>query len=115
MQPHADEVAENERLRKRIAELEASVATLREALEEMKAEYEGAGMHDDERKTTYKWSLTRIAAALANPAATEALERVRRGAKKEMFDEIVELYFNLDFKPFNEWLRLKATTLRGVE
>ncbi len=66
----------------------ASVATLREALEELKAEYEGAGMNDDERKTTYIWSLTRIDTALTNPATTEALERVRRDAKAEAIDAI---------------------------
>lgn len=57
---------------------------LRAALEELKAEYEGAGSRDDERKVTYKWSLTRINAALADPPPPDARDAALRLAEDEL-------------------------------
>jgi hypothetical protein len=47
------------------AEALEAVEVAKAALAELKKEYEGAGMADEKRKATYKWSLTRINAALA--------------------------------------------------
>jgi hypothetical protein len=47
------------------AEALEAVEVAKAALVELKKEYEGAGMADEKRKVTYKWSLTRINAALA--------------------------------------------------
>jgi hypothetical protein len=47
------------------AEALEAVEVAKAALVELKKEYEGAGMADEKRKVTYKWSLTRIDAALA--------------------------------------------------
>lgn len=47
----------------------------RKALEDLKAEYE-CQMHDPERGTTYKWSLTRINLALATPCSCVGLREV---------------------------------------
>jgi hypothetical protein len=47
------------------AEALEAVEVAKAALVELKKEYEGAGMADEKRKVTYKWSLARIDAALA--------------------------------------------------
>jgi hypothetical protein len=47
------------------AEALENLEVAKAALVELKKEYEGAGMADEKRKVTYKWSLTRIDAALA--------------------------------------------------
>jgi len=65
------------------------VAELEGALHELKAEYESAGSRDDERKVTYNWSLTRIAAALAHTPA-QSLAKVQAAALSAMAKTICE-------------------------
>ena len=158
MQAHADEVAENERLRKRIAELEAESrrtqelcdkaieraneledvdaerdrllaanVSLREALEKAKGMMRAVDSNDDDYAPPLGFYAVCIAidAALAQPATTEALERVRKEAKADVSDELADHFNSRAFhvggtaeKAFleaEETCRAKAAELRGGE
>ena len=111
----------------RIAELLASVVTLRKALENatklIKAEW---FIEDCPLNESPRLGYEALVAALSNPGATEALERVRREAKIEVLESLKKqaedlraiigngsLRARLLALLVDELLELKAAALRG--